>query len=113
MKSSNLHKTVMKRVYYSYALSFISQVVFWQGMFLGASVLLMGQWLHVASIISNFLATPVGRAPNYVFDAVWGALVGGEELVVVLLVLMIVALFSAGYRIAKNLLPSLVTPRMV
>lgn len=101
MKSSNIHNVVMRRVYYSFLLSYVSQVVFWQGLFLGVAGLLLARWLHVASIIDNFLSVPVGKVPQYAFGAVWGALEHGEVLMVSVFILSGIVAVSAGYHIMQ------------
>lgn len=95
----------MRRVYYSYGVSILSQAVFWQGMFLGVASLLLAKWLFVASIINNFLAVPVGHAPRYALDALVGAVNHGEVLTAVVFVLAGVVTMSCGYRLAQALLP--------
>jgi hypothetical protein len=103
MSSNQLQKVVMRRVYYSYALSFFSQVVFWQGVFLGASAMLLGNWLHVASIINNFLAVPVGRVPSYVLEVILKVLAEGQVLALAILILAGLTALSAGYHLVKPL----------
>lgn len=97
----------MRRVYYSYALRLVSQVVFWQGVFLGAAAILLAKWLHVASIINNFLSVPVGTAPQYVTNSFVHAATHGELLTVLTLVLAGGVAVSAGYHIAQSWLPRL------
>ena len=77
----------MRRVYMSFALSIAEHPMFWQGAFLGAAALLLAQWLHVASIINNLLATPVGNTPAYVAGSFVGAVTHGELATVVMIVL--------------------------
>ena len=96
----------MRRVYYSYAVSISTHVMFWQGMFLGAAALLLAKWLHVASIIKNFLSVPVGSAPQFVVNSIWGALTHGEVLMVVTFVLSGVVALSCGYRISQAIVPT-------
>ena len=98
---SHMQKIIMRRVYYSYAVSFFSQVVFWQGVFLGAAALLLAHWLHVASIVKNFLSVPVGHAPAYVWGAVANAATHGELLTVLTLLLAGGVAISAGYHVAQ------------
>jgi hypothetical protein len=98
---------VMRRVYYSYVLSFFSQVVFWQGMFLGVAALLLAKWLHVAKIIDNFLSVPVGHAPQYVLNAITGAWVHGEVLMVSTFVVAGMVALSAGYHLMQAIAPRL------
>lgn len=102
MKSRNIKMAIMRRVYYSYMLSIVANAMFWQGMFLGVATLLLGKWLHVASIIHNILAVPVGRLPQYVYDSVLGAVSHGEVLMVLTFVAAGMVTISAGYHIAQS-----------
>ncbi len=104
---SNMQSIVMRRVYYSYGLSILSSVVFWQGVFLGASAILLAHWLHVASIIKNFLAVPVGHVPQFVIQAFLNAVTHGEVLTALMLVAAGGVAISAGYHLAQAFLPRL------
>lgn len=91
----------MRRVYYSYALDIAGQTVFWQGIFLGAAAILLAHWLHVASIINNFLSVPVGQAPQFVVSSFAGAVSHGEMLTVVTLLLASAMTVSVGYKLTQ------------
>jgi len=107
---SNMQRIIMRRVYYSYALSIVSHPLFWQGMFLSVSAAMLAHWLHVASIVRNFLSVPVGGAPRYVFNSFIGAINHGELLTAVVLVLAGGVAVSAGYRLAQILVAK--TPQL-
>ena len=94
---------IMRRVYYSYLLSIMTHTVFWQGMFLGIAGLLLADWLHVASIINNFLSVPVGLAPQYLINTFLGAIANGKVLTVALVVLAGVVAVSASYQLGRAL----------
>ena len=68
----------MRRVYTSYALSFLEQPLLWCGLVLGGAVALFGRWTHVASIIENTLATPLGNVPQYMVSSFLAAVARGE-----------------------------------
>ena len=91
----------MRRVYYSYGLSILSHAMFWRGMFLSIAGVLLADWLHVASIIHNFLAVPVGGVPQYVWNSFWGAATHGELFTALTLVLAGGVALSAGYHLAQ------------
>lgn len=113
METTSIHKVVMRRVYYSYVLSIFTHTVFWQGVFLGAAAILLARWLHVASIIKNFLSIPVGQVPSYLLNSVSNALAHGEVLMVMTLFLAVAVAASAAYHILHALVPRLwLTPRM-
>lgn len=87
----NTHNHIMRRVYYSYALSYAEQPLLYVGLLLGGAVALFGRVTHVASITDNLLATPLGQVPTYVTNAFMAAVARGE-LGTVLVVLTIAAL---------------------
>lgn len=84
-----IHKTIMRRVYYSYALSIVTSAALWQGALLGASIALFGRLTHVAAISHNFSSVPLSSAPGFVFNAFVNAFNGGEILTVLVSVFMI------------------------
>jgi hypothetical protein len=88
---TNLHKNIMRRVYYSYALSFVSEPMLWQGFILGACVALFGRLTHVAAIAHNFAATNINEAPSFIWHSFANAFQGGELLTV------LVAVFIVGF----------------
>jgi hypothetical protein len=98
---NHLHNQIMRRVYYSFVISISTHAMFWRGMFLGAAALLLAQWLHVASITQNLLATPVGNTPQYVANSFLAAIDHGEVLTVVLFVLASIIAISCTYRLGQ------------
>lgn len=109
--ASNLKKTIMRRVYYSYALGFLSESMLWQGFVLGASVALFGRLTHVAAIIHNLEAIQVSNVPHYVLVSFEKALANGEVLTALVAIAMIGLSASFLYR-AINLVIRIPTPRM-
>ncbi|MEY2665175.1 MAG: hypothetical protein RLZZ480_280 [Candidatus Parcubacteria bacterium] len=92
--ATNLKKTIMRRVYYSYAVRFVTDPVLWQGFVLGACIALFGRLTHVAAIVRNLEGTTVANAPSFVWYAFTNALAGGEILTV------LVALFMVGLSVS-------------
>lgn len=90
----------MRRVYYSYAVSIVTHVMFWQGIFLVVSAALLSKWLHVASIFNNFLAIPVGGVPSYLANSFVNAITHGEFMTALVLVLAGGVTLSCGYKLA-------------
>lgn len=76
MKATQHH--IMRRVYMSYALSYVEQPLLWSGLLLGGAVALFGRFTHVASIIDNTLATPLGNVPHYMAQSFLSAIERGE-----------------------------------
>jgi hypothetical protein len=93
----------MLRVYYSYALGIFGSVLFLQGMFLSIAGYLLAQWLHVASIVHNFLSVPVGRVPEFVINSFVEAISHGELITAVVLVSSGLVAMSAAHHLAKVL----------
>ena len=98
MNAKQMNTQIMRRVYYSYIISIAVHPLLWRGMFLGAAAVLLARWLHVASIIDNFLAIPVGNIPQYVTNAVLNAATHGEIIMLLTLIAAgIIALSSLGH----------------
>jgi len=93
MKS--LQNKIMRRVYYSYALSYTQQPLLYVGLVLGGAVALFGRVTHVASIAENLLATPLGNVPSFVTSSFLSAIERGE-LGTVLVVLTIASLTAVA-----------------
>lgn len=109
MTANTLQRAIMRRVYYSYVLSLVSKAVFWQGLFLGMAFVLLADWLHVASIVNNFLSVPVGQVHHYVLNSFLYALQGEEFIVAVMVLAVGMVSIAVGYQLASlfvKLLPT-------
>lgn len=95
----NTKKIIMRRVYYSYLLSIFSRVAFAQGLFLGVAGILLGRWLHVASLYKNFLAVPVGNIPSFITGSYLNAINHGEILMVMMFTVATIVSLSSVYRL--------------
>lgn len=100
---SNLHKTIMRRVYYSYTLSFLAEPMLWQGAALGAFTALFGRLTHVAAILHNFTSTKVEQTPMYIWNSFVYAFQNGESLTVLITLFMIGLSVKFCYRAAQLL----------
>jgi hypothetical protein len=109
MTKTVLQQKIMRRVYYAYTLAVASQPLFWQGMLLGACTALFGRLTHVASLVNNVLALPLGNVPRYAFDAVATALTHGEVFTVLVTVFMVLL----GFSVATRLIPLFITLRKI
>ncbi len=96
--ATNLQKNIMRRVYYSYAVSFMTESMLWQGFVLGACVALFGRLTHVAAIAHNFGATKLENAPSFIWNSVAHALEGGEVMTVLVAFFMVGLTVSFLYR---------------
>ena len=65
--------------------------------------MLLGEWLHVASIFHNFLSVPVGSAPQYVANAFVNAATHGEVITVVMVIASGIIAISCAHKIVRNL----------
>lgn len=108
-----MQQAIMRRVYYSYALSIVSHTMFWRGMFLSVTGVFLADWLHVASIVHNFLSVPVGNAPQFVWNSFVNAVTHGELLTALTLVLAGAVAIPAGYHLTKAIMPRLVVVKEV
>jgi hypothetical protein len=89
MNNSTMQKNIMRRVYYAYVVSLATHSMLWRGIFLSVTAGFLAQWLHVASIVHNFLSVPVGSVPQYITNSLLYAATHGE-------VIMLLTLLSAG-----------------
>jgi hypothetical protein len=96
MQTHSMKRQIMRRVYYSYGLSIFTNIAFWQGALLMVSSALLARWLHVASIIDNFLAVPVRDVPHFISNSVFGAISHGEVLTVIVFIATCVIAASAS-----------------
>jgi hypothetical protein len=101
MNEQQLKNTIMRRVYYSYTVSLVTNPMFWHGLIFSVAGLILADWLHVASIISNFLSVPVGGVPNYIIGSIGSALAGGQVMAVLLLAIVYLIFASSVYRFLK------------
>jgi hypothetical protein len=90
---SQLHKNIMRRVWYAYGLGQIKKQLttkaFWQGAVFGSSFIVFTQVVHVASVWQNMLATPLGRVPEHIFWTILTALKNGDLAKVITLLLLV------------------------
>ena len=98
-----MQKQIMRRVYYSYAISIGTHSMMWRGVFLGVATMLLAEWLHVASIVKNFLSVPLGAAPQYVANAFVNAATHGEILMVLTFITTALIAVSSANKIVRNL----------
>jgi hypothetical protein len=59
----------MRRVYYAFALNLATHPIILTGTALLLSVYVLSVFIHVASIVHNFLSIPVARIPQFVANA--------------------------------------------
>ena len=101
MESNKMQSVIMRRVYYTYVISIFTQTMFFQGVFLGVAIPLLARWLHVASIIHNFLSIPVGKVPSYIYSSFSHAISSGELIMAITFVASGIVAISVGYKLAQ------------
>jgi hypothetical protein len=89
MNNSTIQKNIMRRVYYTYMVSIALHSMLWRGIFLSVTAGFLAQWLHISSIVHNFLSIPVGNVPQYITNSLLYAATHGE-------MIMLLTLLSAG-----------------
>ncbi len=82
-------RRLMRRVWYSYFISLVSQGSFVHGFLLGGSVALFGRLTHVAAITDNLLQLPLSSVPSYTWQTLSTALAGGEVLTALVTLLLV------------------------
>lgn len=92
-------RRLMRRVWYSYLISLLTQGSFVHGFLLGGSVALFGRLTHVAAITGNLLQLPLGSVPNYAWQTLSAALSGGEVLTALVTILLVGLSVSALVRL--------------
>lgn len=108
-KTSSISNLIMRRVYMSYALSYTEQPLLWCGLVLGGAVALLGRFTHVASVIENTLATPLGNVPAYVANSFMSAIARGELGTVLVILTIAVTTSVVLFHLAKLIRPYSIT----
>lgn len=87
-----IKRRIMRRVWYSYAISLFESRFAWVGVFIGSSVTLFVQLVSVPNIILNLFEVKLGAVPQYVWSVVANAVIDGELLKVVSLLMICLSL---------------------
>lgn len=104
---SKLQQSIMRRVYYSFAVSFVTSGVFIQGLLLGAAIAAFGRLTHVAAIANNLLSVPLGQVPTYVWNTITIAVADGKILTVLITAFIVVLGSLVSIRLSPLILRSL------
>lgn len=93
--TKKLQKAIMRRIWYTYALSLVlRQSAVW-GLAFGASVIGFWKLVSITSIVQNFLNVPVGQAPTYVLQSVMQA----EFFALIAFGIIVFTVLSVGFKI--------------
>ena len=96
LDTKQLHRLIMRRIWYSYLLTLVFSFATLRGFLLGASTVLLFSLVSVASIIRNFLTVKVGEVPNYLQEVFVLAFLSGEFLTLASVGIFIFSLLSLG-----------------
>ncbi len=93
-----LKKIIMGRVYRAYLLSIVFHHAFVHGLALSISAGLLAQVISIPDIVRNFVATPVGRIPHFI----WGSFADTEWLVIALIGAIVLVLLSFSFNFKQR-----------
>jgi uncharacterized membrane protein YecN with MAPEG domain len=94
-QSQKLRNAIMRRIWYTYALSVtLRQSTVW-GIAFGASVIGFWKLVSITSIVSNFLNVPIGQVPTYVLQSMMQA----ETLALLAFGIIVFTVLSVGFKI--------------
>ncbi|MEZ4195033.1 MAG: hypothetical protein R3B53_01375 [Candidatus Paceibacterota bacterium] len=96
MQNQALKKQIMRRVYYSYALSVLVSKATLRGFILGFSGFLFMHLVSLSSIVMNLLSVQVKAVPEYVWGTITGAVATGEFMTLISLGVIVFSLLSFG-----------------
>lgn len=89
---TQIHKLVMRRVWYVFLLSLFVNRNTVAGFIFGISLGAFVQLVSVRSILANLAHTEVGQVPTYVWQSLTSSLINGELMQVVFLGLIVASL---------------------
>jgi hypothetical protein len=93
--SQKLRNAIMRRVWYTYALSLmLRQSTLW-GLAFGASIIGFWKLVSITSIVQNFLSVPVGQAPAFVL----GSMMQAEFMALLAFGIIVFTLLSVGLKV--------------
>ncbi len=75
-----LQQRIMRRVWYSYAISILARKEFLKGMMLVVGLHLLATLVYVRAVVENFLATELGSLPEHVFSVLSSIVAEGKIL---------------------------------
>ncbi len=91
-----LRRAIMRRVWYTHALSLmVRQSTVW-GVAFGASVIGFWKLVSITSIIQNFLTVPVGQVPKYILNSLMHA----EIIALITFGIIVFTILSVGFKIS-------------
>jgi hypothetical protein len=93
--TKKLRNAIMRRVWYTYALSLtLRQSTLW-GLAFGASVIGFWKLVSITSIVHNFLSVPVGQTPAFVL----GSMMQAEFMALLAFGIIVFTLLSVGLKV--------------
>ena len=95
-----LQKAIMRRIWYTYALSLVLRQSMVWGLAFGASVIGFWKLVSITSIVQNFLNVPIGQAPTYVLQSMMQA----EFFALIAFGIIVFTVLSVGFKITLPVL---------
>lgn len=95
--NSKIKAVIMRRVWYSYIVSRLSNYATLYGFLFGVGIVMLVNLTSVSAILSNLLSVQLGSLPQYVGHTFIGAVKNGEFLTLLAVILIIYSVFSLRF----------------
>jgi hypothetical protein len=92
---AKINRVIMRRVWYSYFLSLLSNTTAFYGFLFGASLVGFWQVASVPNIIQNLLDVKLGAVPQYIIQS----LLHGQTVALIALGVMVFSILSFGFKL--------------
>jgi hypothetical protein len=97
MKTNQLQKNIMRRVYYTFMLRLVAHPLLSNTAIFGGALVVFARMVHVERVIDALLSIPLRSVPNFMLSA----LSHGEILTLISMVLMGFAMLRVGKYIGR------------
>ncbi len=94
---TQLRRTIMRRVWYTFLVSVFVRPATVQGFLFGASIIAFWKLVSVTSIANNFLSVRVGELPGYA----WSAFSHAETITILVFGIIVFTVLSVGIQIPR------------
>ena len=105
INAQKLRNAIMRRVWYTYALSIVLRQSTVLGLAFGASVIGFWKLVSITSIVQNFLDVPIGQAPQFIVTSMMQA----EMLALLAFGVIVFTVLTFGIKIT---LPAATSPKL-
>lgn len=90
-----LRRTIMRRIYYAYALSIAAHPMLLHGVAFSIALAIFARQVHVASVINNFLSIEVSHVPSFL----WHAIARGEVITLFAIGVIVFTALSVPWKV--------------